>query len=183
MSVTISDETVVDNRIVASLRQKLSAITYTSIGLVEAIVVTPRHDEHILMTEVRVMPTLGVIGDGPYKKFWKGEQMRGRQISASNAEVLDALDVGYTVSGDNLIIRGIDLSTFESGDGLRIGDAVLVATGVPHRPCSLFAGRTSQEQRIAIGDGRLRGAFFDALDAATIRVGDPVERIILDPAD
>ncbi len=48
-----------------------------------------------------------------------------------------------TFPGDNLIVRGIDLAAFEPGDVLRVGDALLVATATPHRPCAKFARRTS----------------------------------------
>ena len=171
-------QTNLNRQLLSDLQGRLSAISYVGPGVVEAIVTTPNHDEHVLRTDARLIPGKGVEGDGPYKKFWKGEMMEARQISAINAEVLDAVGVGYNVSGDNLIIRGIDLSRIEKGDRIKIGDAVLVATGTPHRPCDLLAERTSNTHKAALSGGRLRGAFFDALDAVSICVGDEVELIV-----
>ena len=177
-SEPIPDE-ITNAELLEQLRGKLSEISFSGIGHVEAIVTTPNHDTHVMQTKAKVIPSVGVDGDGPYKKYWQGQPQHGRQISAVNAEVFDALGVPYDVSGDNLIIRGIDLGQFEPGDGLRVGDAVLVATGVPHRPCALFATRTTNAHLAAITEGRLRGTFFDALDETTIQVGDSVERVIL----
>ena len=106
--------------------------------------------------------------------------MTGRQISVMNAEVLEALGVAGDVPGDNLIVRGIDLSAFDAGDLLRIGDAILVATGAAHNPCRKFKERTSAAHYVAVSERRRRGAMFDAREPATITVGDAVERIVME---
>ena len=97
--------------------------------------------------------------------------------------MLDALDIPCDVPGDNLIIRGLDLSRFDPGDTLRVGDALLFVTPTPHRPCSKLARRTSLTQMKAISAGRLRGILLDARVPATISVGDAVERLLLSSGD
>lgn len=161
---------------------RLTALRYETAGFVEALIVSPCMDEHQRVPSLRVTPGVGVEGEYPGKQWWQGRRVPGRQISAVNAEVLDALEIAYDVPGDNLIIRGIDLSRFEPGDVLRVGDALLVATATPHRPCAKFGQRTSPDKLRAIAVGRFRGTLFDALQPASLTVGDAVERLLLDVA-
>ncbi len=172
-----ADEKFAENVLLGQLRDKLAAIQFLEPASVAALIISPKHGEHVSMQRVDVVPEVGVTGDRPYKQWWRGKRMEGRQISAINAEVLDALGIGYQTPGDNLIIRGIDLAQFEEGDLLRVGDVLLRATGTPHRPCKLFARRTSTPHYVAISAGRFRGTMFDAVDPGTIRVRDDGERI------
>jgi hypothetical protein len=174
-------EGTVDEAQLAQYLEKLAGLRYETVGIVESLVLSPSMDEHIPMTYLRLLPESGVEGQYPGKQWWRGRRVPGRQISAINAEVLEALAVSYEVSGDNLIIRGLDLALFGPGDTLRIGDALLTVTLTPHRPCSKFARRTSLTQMKAISGGKLRGLMLDAQAPATIQVGDPVERILLMP--
>lgn len=159
--------------------RRLTALRFEAVGFVEALILSPRMDEHLRVSSLRVIPGKGVEGQYPGKQWWQGRRVPGRQISAVNAEVLDALEVPFDVPGDNLIIRGINLALFAPGDALRVGDALLVATPTPHRPCSKFGQRTSAEKLKAIAAQRFRGTLFDALHPATIYVGDAVERLLL----
>jgi len=169
----------VDEALLAEYQRRLARIRYESAGFVEALILSPRMDEHIAVPSLRVLPEVGVEGQYPGKQWWQGRRIPGRQVSAVNAEVLDALEIPYDVPGDNLILRGIDLALFEPGDALRAGDAILIATHTPHRPCTKLAQRTSLTKKAAITAGRLRGTLFDARHPATISVGDAVERVLL----
>lgn len=160
----------------------LAAARYGTVGFVEALVLSPRIEEHRLVRTLGVVPHDGVDGQYPGKQWWQGKHQPGRQISAVNAEILDVLEVPYDVPGDNLIIRGIDLSRFEPGDTIRIGDVLLTATPTPHRPCSKFAARTSLTKMKAISSARYRGTMFDALRPGSLHIGDAVERLILTTA-
>ena len=163
----------------AEYGRRLSALRYEAVGCVESLVLSPRMDEHRTVPSLAVVPGEGPVGQYPGKLWWRGARTIGRQISAVNAEVLDALDVAFHVTGDNLVIRGIDLGRFEPGDVLRVGDVLLVATPTPHRPCVKLARRTSLAKMKAISAGRLRGTMFDALRPGTLQVGDPVERMLI----
>jgi MOSC domain-containing protein YiiM len=166
----------------ASFRDALRRIVFSPPGSVAALVTAPEHGVHLCNTQIRVRPGIGVVGDRPYKQYWRGKPQTGRQISVMSAEVLDALRIDYETPGDNIIITGFDLSEISKGSALRVGDAVLIVTGVKHNPCKLFLERTSPAQYAAVAQGRLRGVMFDCLHPATIQIGDPVERIILEHA-
>ncbi len=172
-------ENALDEALLAEYQARLAALRYESVGFVEALTVSPRMDEHCRVESLRVVPEVGVAGQYPGKQWWQGRRIPGRQISAVNAEVLDVLEIPSDVPGDNLIIRGLDLAQFEPGEALRVGDAILLATHTPHRPCTKLAHRTSLTKKTALTAGRLRGTLFDAQRPATIQVGDVVERILL----
>ena len=168
---------IIDEALLSEYQARLAALRYHTIGVVEALTLTPKPDQHMTVQSLHVIPEVGVEGQYPGKQWWRGKRIPGRQISALNAEVLDALEIPYDVPGDNLVIRGIDLAQFFPGDTLRVGDVLLIVTSTPHRPCSKFAHRTSPTKKVAISAGRLRGILLDAKRPATISVGDPVERL------
>jgi len=172
-----------DEARMACYAERLAGLRYETVGLVETLILSPEPGRHVPMTTLQVLPESGVCGQYPGKQWWRGRRIPGRQISAVSAEVLDALDIPHDVPGDNLIVRGLDLSRFAPGDTLRVGDALLFVTPTPHRPCSKLARRTSLTQMRAISAGRLRGVLLDARAPATITIGDAVERILLSPGD
>lgn len=162
----------------AEYEARLACLRLEPVGFVEALFVSPQPDEHLAVPRLRVIPEVGVEGQYPGKQWWQGRRVPGRQISALNAEVLDALEIGYGVPGDNLVIRGISLEEFEAGDTLRVGDALLVVTPTPHRPCAKLAARTTLTKKTAISVGKRRGLLLDARYPAVISVGDTVERLL-----
>jgi MOSC domain-containing protein YiiM len=164
---------------VAEYRERLSEIRYRPEGFVERIVISLAHDNHQCVREAKVVPRVGVQGDHAWKQWWRGKRQEGREVSAMNAEVLDAIDVPYDVPGDNVIVRGFDLSSLKKGDTVRIGDVIFTATGASHRPCATFEKRTSPAIMKAVAQGRRRGAMLDAVHEGHIGVGDVVERIFL----
>lgn len=169
----------IDPDMLANYQTRLARLDFHAVGFVEGLIITPQPDEHRQVSSLRVVPDVGVEGQYPGKQWWRGKRVPGRQISAMNAEVLEALEIEAEVPGDNLIIRGFDLATLEVGDVVRIGEALLTVTPTPHRPCAKFARRTSPTKKAAISEGRWRGRLLDARLPAVITVGDAVERIIL----
>ncbi len=162
----------------AEYEARLNALCFEPVGFVEALFLSPQPDEHTAISSLRVIPEVGVEGQYPGKQWWQGRRVPGRQISALNAEVLDALEISYGTPGDNLIICGINLALFAPGDTLRVGDALLVVTPTPHRPCGKLAARTTLTKKMAISVGKRRGLLLDARCPAAIFVGDTVERLL-----
>lgn len=179
----MATEEAVDERLLADFVVRLSSLGYGTVGIVEALVLSPEPNCHHTVHSLRVLPNTGPEGQYPGKQWWRGELVPGRQISAVNAEVLDVLDIGYDVPGDNLIVRGLDLARFAPGETFRIGDALLTVTPTPHRPCAKLARRTSATKMKAISAGKFRGLMLDAREPVTLHVGDPVERLILTPSE
>ena len=174
-------EEAADNALLAEYNARLAALRFEAVGFVEALFLSPEPDVHRAVPSLRVVPETGVVGQYPGKQWWQGRRIAGRQISALNAEVLNALEIPYDVSGDNLVIRGLNLEQFRPGDTLRVGDALLQVTPTPHRPCAKLAARTTLTKKTAIAEGRRRGLLLDAHAAATISVGDAVELLLFSP--
>ncbi len=177
MFTQTTPEDTVNEALLAEYDARLSALRFETVGFVEALFLSSRPDVHLPVASLRVVPESGVDGQYPGKQWWQGRRVPGRQISALNAEVLDALEIPYDVPGDNLVIRGLNLELFRPGDMLRVGDALLAVTPTPHRPCAKLAARTTLTKKTAIAEGR-RGLLLDARHSATISVGDRVERLL-----
>ena len=176
-------EDAIDQMLLADYEARLAALRFETIGFVEALFVSPQPDAHLPVPSLQVVPEVGVTGQYPGKQWWQGRRVPGRQVSALNAEVLDALGIGYGVPGDNLIIRGLELALFRPGDMLRVGDALLMVTPTPHRPCAKLAARTTLTKKTAISAGRRRGLLLDARHPATISVGDTVELLLFSSSE
>ena len=174
----VIDEAPIDEALLARYSELLNGLRLGGFGLVEALTVSPEPDTHLAVPRLRVLPESGVEGQYPGKQWWQGRRVPGRQVSAVSADVLDVLGIAYDVPGDNLILRGLDLSRFAPGDALRLGDALLVVTPTPHRPCAKLARRTTLTKMRAISRGSFRGLLLDAQHPAEIAVGDVAERVV-----
>jgi len=172
------DADIVDEALLAFYLERLVGLRLGAFGVVEALTVSPEPDKHLAVPRLRVLPESGVEGQYPGKQWWQGRRVPGRQVSAVSADVLDALGIAYDVLGDNLILRGLDLSRFAPGDTLRLGDALLTVTHTPHRPCAKLARRTTLTKMRAISAGTFRGLLLDALHPAEVCVGDVAERVV-----
>jgi hypothetical protein len=172
------DEAPIDEALLARYAERLTGLRLGAFGVVEALTVSPEPDRHLAVPRLRVLPESGVEGQYPGKQWWQGRRVPGRQVSAVSADVLDALGIAYDVPGDNLILRGLDLSRFAPGDTLRLGEALLTVTPTPHRPCAKLARRTTLTKMRAISRGMFRGLLLDALHPAEVRVGDVAERVV-----
>lgn len=181
--MTAVSQDTVDEALLAQYEQQLAALRFEAVGMVEALILSPKPNQHLVVPSLRVLPGIGPEGQYPGKQWWRGRRIPGRQISAVSAEALDVLGIAYDVPGDNLIIRGLDLAQFAPGDTLRVGDALLTVTPTPHRPCSKLARRTTLTKMKALSGGRWRGILLDARGPATIQVGDMIERLILSACD
>lgn len=176
------DERVIDDGLLAEYEAKLAALCWETIGVVEALFVSPRPDVHEAVPCLRVVPEMGVEGQYPGKQWWQGRRVPGRQISMLSADILDVLEIAYNVPGDNLVVRGLDLEQFAPGDVLRVGEALLVVTPTPHRPCAKLAARTTATKKAALTAGKRRGLLLDAKHPVAIFIGDTVEQIVFAPA-
>lgn len=158
------------------LQETLSALRFDAEPAVVDLVEKSAPGVHARRAEVDVTPR-GFAGDHPRKSWWRGEEVPGRDVTAITSEVLEALGVESDVPGDNLITRGVDLGQLQPGDRLMIGDVVLRRSGKPHRPCDVFARRTSREAMRAVAATDTRGALFVVEKPGRVRAGDSIRVI------
>ena len=130
---------------------------------------------------VEVRPGEGVLGDA-----WKKHEHAhpGNEVALINVHVITSLAEGdltrTPLSGDNFHVD-LDLSeaNLPPGTRLLIGEAVLVISPAPHRPCARFAQRYGKDgaKKVARADRlgrRGRGVLCTVERGGSIAVGDEI---------
>ncbi|WP_336923628.1 MOSC domain-containing protein [Aquipuribacter sp. SD81] len=91
------------------------------------------------------------------------------------AERLGRDDVAAGWFGENLLLRGVDVSAARVGERWRLGRDVVVEVTQPRTPCATFQHRTGERgwQKRFLTAGR-PGAYLRVHATGTVRAGDPV---------
>jgi MOSC domain-containing protein YiiM len=159
--------------------ERLTASPF-DVGLVERCVVRPSRGVRLTPTEIRLTPEGGIEGDR-----WIHDEHRrpGNQVSLMNVHVLRSIagdESRMPLAGDNLLVD-LDLSeeNLPPGTRLEIGDAELMISNDPHRPCRHFHERFGAKnvKRVVRANRvgrRGRGVLAQVVKAGTIRVGDKI---------
>ena len=156
-------------------------------GAVTMLVIRPGVDERVQVTEAIVDPEVGILGD-----TWRsrgnartpdGLANPDDQVTIMNSRVamlMAGSEERMPLAGDQ-IYADLDVGTenLPTGTQVRIGDAILQITDLPHTGCSKFTARfgaaalrlTATEQGRAL---RLRGVNARVLRRGTIKVGDTI---------
>lgn len=167
-----------DDPVREALISMLETLDLGRVGRVGALVVKPRECVHDVRDEVYVRAGEGFVGDHPYKSFWKGELMPGREVTALSGEVAAVLGFEPTEVGDNLVTTGLDLRSLNPGDRIRLGSSVILErSGATHRPCAKFRERTSPVAYDITRTMNYRGALFVVVEGGRLCLGDPIEVI------
>lgn len=159
-------------------------------GKVVLIVARPDPGAREELAEATLDPAVGLVGDN-----WQARGSRHtedgsaeveRQVTLMNARAaaLIADDPDRRVlAGDQLYVD-LDLgsSNLPAGTRLRLGSAVLEVSPLLHTGCAKFIERFGPDagRWVNIGPGRelnLRGINTLVVEAGTVRVGDPVNKL------
>ena len=159
-------------------------------GRVELIVRRPAVDAREVLTEGRLDPTEGLVGDTWRARGSKltadGTAHPDMQLNVMNvrAATLVAVDPERRpLAGDQLYLD-LDVSTknLPPGTRLELGSAVIEITDQPHRGCAKFAARFGADAlrfvNSAVGrELNLRGVNAKVLVAGRVNVGDTVRKV------
>jgi MOSC domain-containing protein YiiM len=125
-------------------------------------------------------PEGGVPGDRWARSIPDHPEM---QLAVMRRDVAEMLANGQpiTIAGDNLFVDlDISAANLPVGSRLRVGEAVVEVTPMPHDGCVKFRGRfggdalrfvSSVERR----DQNLRGVYWRVVESGGVAVGDPIE--------
>ncbi len=165
-------------------------------GVLKMIVIRPESDDRQILDSCPVSFEGGTHGDRWARGCWKslpdGSPHPDVQIAIMNDRVLDLIadtDEARSLSGDNLFVD-MDLSdeNLRSGDRLKIADAVLEITDVPHAACRKFAEKFGKDAASYINSSRgkslrLRGIYARVVVDGVVSVGDRIAKLeaALDP--
>lgn len=121
----------------------------------------------------------GVPGDG-----WNRRPPRDpeAQLAIMRRDVAELIANGQplTLFGDNLFVD-LDISAVNLplGTRLRVGEAVVQVTAMPHNGCFKFKGRFGSDalsfvQAGPTRDQNRRGIYWKVVESGAVRVGDPI---------
>ena len=129
--------------------------------------------------QLRLSPEDGVPGDS-----WGRDpkRMLDAQIAVMQRDVAELIANGQplTLFGDSLFVE-FDLYTanLPIGSRLRVGEAVVEVTPMPHNGCSKFKARFGGDALFFVNAKptrhlNLRGIYWKVIEAGEVRVGSPI---------
>ena len=149
------------------------------LGRLALIVRRPADSTRETPERLRLSPEDGVPGDS-----WgrDPERMLDAQIAVMQRDVAELIANGQplTLFGDSLFVE-LDLSAtnLPIGSRLRVGEAVVEATPIPHDGCSKFRKRFGADAFSFVNARptrhlNLRGIYWKVIKAGEVRVGSPI---------
>lgn len=160
------------------------------LGVLKLISRRPNTNEREVLTEARLDPAHGLVGDN-----WKARGSRGTpdgsanpemQLSVMNARVIELLAQNvsrWALAGDQLFVDfNLSEANVPPGTRLAIGSAVIEVTRPPHLGCKKFAARYGLDavKFVNSPEGKqlhLRGVNAKVIQPAVIRTGDSVRKL------
>ncbi len=131
---------------------------------------------------VRLTPDDGVPGDA-----WGRNPSRdiGMQIAVMRRDVAELIANGQplTLFGDSLFVDfDISLGNLPIGSRLRVGEAIVEVTPMPHNGCAKFKGRFGADALCFVNAKptrhlNLRGIYWKVIEAGEVSVGAAIEVI------
>lgn len=160
-------------------------------GEVVAIVCRPAAGERELLHEGMLDAEVGLVGDDWLTRGSKstpdGSASRERQVTVMNARAAELVAGGtqrMALAGDQLYLD-LDLSieNLPPGSRLRLGEATLEVSDVPHLGCAKFVERFGAEAMQFVNSSlgrqlRLRGMNTRIVVPGVVHVGDVAIRML-----
>lgn len=157
-------------------------------GVLEMIVRRPRTNEREVLEEASLDREKGLVGDNwsargggadPETHLDMQLNIMNSRVSALVAQSRDR----WALAGDQLYVD-LDLGddNLPPGTRLRLGEAVIEVTAMPHTGCRKFAARYGVDavKFVNSKEGRhrnLRGICARVVESGTVRVGDVASKI------
>jgi MOSC domain-containing protein YiiM len=155
-------------------------------GTVRLLTVRREPGVHETPDAVAVTVDGGLEGDRWAHGWQERDPDREAQVTLMNAAVTELVAAGRQPlheAGDNILVDfDITAEHLPPGARLRVGEAVLEISEMPHTGCSKFAARFGQDALRWANwrhwrERRLRGVNARVVQDGTVRVGDAVERL------
>lgn len=129
---------------------------------------------------VRLTPDDGVPGDSWGRNPRRDIEM---QIAVMRRDVAEIIANGQplTLFGDSLFVDfDLSLGNLPIGSRLRVGEAVVEVTPMPHNGCAKFKGRFGADALFLVNAKptrhlNLRGIYWRVIEAGEVSVGAPIE--------
>jgi hypothetical protein len=150
-------------------------------GRVAMIVRKPSEFSRLPLDRVRLTPEEGIPDD----QWNRGSRKPDAQLAVMRRDVAELIANGQplTVFGDNLFVDfDITAANLPAGTRLRVGEAVMEVTPMPHDGCKKFNGRFGNDafkfvQAPPTRPLNLRGIYWKVVEAGDVCVGSPIQVI------
>jgi len=152
-------------------------------GPIEMIVRRPGEDERETVESGRLDRELGLVGDDWSRR---GEPHPGTELTLINSRVLEAVAGDrdrWPLAGDQIVVD-LDLSkdNLPAGTRLKVGDAEVEISPIPHTGCAKFAARYGREglRFVNVGEGRerrFRGVYATVIEDGSFSIGDKITKV------
>lgn len=156
-------------------------------GPIEMIVRRPGENVRETVESGELTTGAGLIGDDWINRVDEnGDPYFPAQLTLMNARVADAVAGGrdrWPLAGDQIYVdMDISHENLPAGSQIKVGDAVVEISEVPHTGCAKFAGRFGKEAlrfaNVGVGrDNRFRGVNAFVVEGGSFSVGDKVTKV------
>jgi len=168
------------HRSLAELEAGLHALPQApkDVGRLALIVRRPAEDQREILQGARLSPEAGLPGD-----TWIASPKPEAQLAVMQHDVAELVANGkpLTLFGDNLFVD-LDLSTanLPTGSRVRVGEAVVEVTPMPHNGCRKFHARFGNDALHFVNAKptrhlNLRGIYWRVIEAGDVQVGSRIE--------
>jgi MOSC domain-containing protein YiiM len=156
-------------------------------GPIEMIVRRPGENEREVVRSGELTTDGGLLGDNWIDRVDEsGDPYFPAQLTLMNARVAEAVAATrerWPLAGDQIYVdMDISHENLPAGSRIRVGDAVVEISGVPHTGCAKFSGRFGKEalRFVNVGpgrDNRFRGVNAFVVEGGSFAVGDKVTKL------
>jgi hypothetical protein len=153
-------------------------------GCVTHIVRRPEENVRELLPKARLSPEEGLPGDQ-----WIASPKPDAQLAVMRRDVAELIANGQSLAlfGDNLLVDfDLSLANLPIGSRLRVGEAVVEVTPMPHNGCRKFAARFGGDALRLVNAQptrhlNLRGIYWRVIEAGDVEVQSSI-RVLSRPA-
>jgi hypothetical protein len=156
-------------------------------GVIQMIVRRPNHDQREVVDSAKLDPDDGLIGDNWSKRVGEdGVPHQSSQLTLMNSRVAEAVATTrerWPLAGDQIYVdMDLSVENLPAGSRIRVGDAVVEISDVPHTGCKKFAARFGKEAlrfaNVGIGkEHRFRGVNAFIVASGEVHTGDRITKL------
>jgi hypothetical protein len=156
-------------------------------GTIEMIVRRPDRDQREVVDSGKLDLAVGLMGDNWSERVdGDGNPHLESQLTLMNSRVADAVAVSrdrWPLAGDQIYVdMDLSLENLPAGSRIKVGEAIVEISEVPHTGCAKFASRFGKEAlrfaNVGVGKtNRFRGVNAFVVEPGDVTVGDGVTKL------
>jgi hypothetical protein len=157
------------------------------VGLIEMLVRRPDRDQREVVDSAKLDADHGLIGDDWSQRIYEdGTPDKPTQLTLMNSRVADAVAVDrdrWPLAGDQIYVdMNLSVRNLPAGTRIRVGDAVVEISAVPHTGCKKFASRFGKDAlrfaNVGVGkENRFRGVNAFVVESGEVHTGDRISKL------